>query len=79
MTVSFQLNTPEELSLITSMLLQLKQSGIPIQVIEPNLSIKKGQPRSSKGIAKRLHGIIKLPTDFDYKSFIADELLAKHG
>lgn len=78
MTVSFQVHNTEELNLITSMLLQLKQSGVSIQVVQPDVPVKH-QVEKYAGITERLYGIVKLPANFDYKSFIANELLTKHG
>lgn len=81
MTVSFQLHNAEELNILTAVLIQLKQAGIPVQVIqtERTVPILKKTPFE----VSHLYGIIRLPTNFDYKAFMADtvatELLKKHG
>ena len=78
MTASFQLHNAEEINLLSSLLLQLKKAGIHIQVIHPDTAAKH-QKKINSGITERLYGIVKLPLDFDYKSFLANELLTKHG
>ena len=60
MTVSFQLHNAEEINLISSLLLQLKQAGIHIQVIHPDTAAKH-QKKINSGITERLYGIVKLP------------------
>ncbi len=78
MTISFQIHNTEEMNLIASLLLQLKQSGVAINIVSPDFP-QRPKKAINTGISKRLHGVIQLPVNFDYKSFMATELLSKHG
>jgi hypothetical protein len=77
MTVTIQFNTADDLKLLEPMLSLFRESGVKVHV-SPEMKTRNGKP-SPSGIAEKLHGIISLPADFDYKSMLADELLKKHN
>jgi hypothetical protein len=78
MTVTFEVHDAEEMKLIANLLSQLDKLGVPVHVVKPKTTAKKAK-RPEPGIAKKLHSIVKLPEGFDYKIFIADEILSRHG
>jgi len=77
MTVTIQLNNSEDFKLLEPLLRLIRESGVKVQV-SSEMKPENGKPKSPGGLADKLHGIFSLPADFDYKSFMADELLKKH-
>jgi hypothetical protein len=60
----------------------LRQSDIKVHIqgIKSKKSVlKSARPGNPSGsITEKLHGIIALPSDFDYKSALAEELVKKY-
>lgn len=88
MTVSFHLDGQEEITLLTSLLTQLQKAGVKFQVIYPDKQTIKDDKAEVKvetpvvkspRLSDELHGIINLPEGFDYKSFLSEAVLSKHG
>jgi hypothetical protein len=79
MTVTIQFNTPEDFKLVEPLLRLFKEYGVRVQVATDLPSEKKTQGKKPTDPDKKLHGIIRLPEGFDYKSFMANELLEKHA
>ncbi|MCF8246124.1 MAG: hypothetical protein K9J37_15685 [Saprospiraceae bacterium] len=79
MVVTIQFQTPEDFKWIEPLMKLLKQSNIKVN-FKGNPSSKQsvGKPSPKKvtdtPITEQLQGVIKLPADFDYKSFMGDEL-----
>ncbi len=78
MTVTIQLNNSEDFKLLEPLLRLIQESGVKVH-ISSEVKPENGKPKSPAGLADKLHGIVSLPADFDYKSFMADELLKKHA
>ncbi len=78
MTVTIQINTPEDFKLMEPLLRLIREQGGAIQVSTDSLAKSENPVKKSKGLAERLHGIVNLPNSFDYKTFMAAELLKKH-
>jgi len=78
MTVTIQLNSAEDFKLLEPLLRLIRESGVKVQV-SSEMKPENGKPNSPGGLADKLHGIVSLPADFDYKTFMADELLKKHA
>ncbi len=78
MTVTIQFSTPEDFKLVEPLLRFFKEHGVPVQVAADRLPTPKKTEKKPKGAGKKLHGIVRLPDDFDYKAFMASELLNKH-
>jgi hypothetical protein len=68
---------------IEALLQLLIRSDVEVQINERTLEKEDQQlplsPNFGENITDRLHGIISLPANFDYKSAIADELLRKYA
>jgi len=79
MTVTIQFNTPEDFKLVEPLLRLFKEHGVRVQVAADLPSAAKKSERKAKGTSRNLHGIVQLPNDFDYKAFMASELLSKHA
>ena len=78
MTVTIQLNSAEDFKLLEPLLRLIRESGVKVQV-SSEMKPENSKPKSLGGLADKLRGIVSLPADFDYKSFMADELLKKHA
>ena len=84
MTISIQLQTSDDLKLVEPLLKMLRQFEMNVSITSESIvpaSKKKSSriTRPKAGIVERLHGVIQVPEDFDYKSILASELLQKHG
>jgi hypothetical protein len=77
MTVTIQLNSAEDFKLLEPLLRLIRESGVKVHV-SSEMKPENGKLKSPGGLVDKLHGIVSLPADFDYKSFMADELLKKH-
>jgi hypothetical protein len=73
MTVTFQIDKAEEVLWIEKLLKMIPSTSIHIEV---ESSLSKVKPL---GLAQKLHGIIDLPKDFDYKKTLGDALSEKYG
>lgn len=82
MEINIKLHIPKDSKVIESLLQLLLRSDVEVQINE-RTSEKEDQQLSSlppsDNITDRLHGVISLPADFDYKSALADELLRKYA
>lgn len=78
MTVTIQFNTPEDIKLVEPLLRLFKEHGVRVQVAANLSSAAKKPVNKPKEAIRKLHGIVRLPEDFDYKAFMASELLSKH-
>lgn len=76
MTVTIQLNNSEDFKLLEPLLRLIRESGVRVH-ISSEMKLENGKQKSPGGLADKLHGIVSLPADFDYKAFMADELLKK--
>jgi hypothetical protein len=79
MTVTIQFNSPEDFKLVEPLLRLFKEHGVRVQVADDLPSAAKKLENKPKRKGKKLHGIVRLPDDFDYKAFMASELLSKHA
>lgn len=78
MTVTIQLNNTEDLKLLEPLLRLFRESGVHVHV-SSEVKPENGNPTPPGDLTNKLHGIISLPAGFDYKSFLADDLLKKHA
>ena len=83
MTITIQLNKEEELKLLKPLLAMLREADVSIQVLPEHsaktASLGAQSNKASGKISDKLHGILQLPADFDYKAIIADGLQQKHS
>lgn len=79
MTVTIQFNSPEDFKLVEPLLRLFKEYGVRVQVAADLPSAAKKPENKPNEAGRKLHGIVRLPEDFDYKAFMASELLSKHA
>ena len=82
MTISIQLQSTDDPKVLETLLKMLDQFEVKVHVVPgPSGTGKKSarKGRGDKKIAARLHGIIQLPKDFNYKSELEKELFNKYG
>lgn len=83
MVVTIQFQTPEDFKWIEPLMQLLRQSNVKVD-FKGSSSIKrvstKGTPKKKAAtpITEQLQGVIKLPENFDYKTFMGDELQQKY-
>ena len=80
MTITIKLNTPDELRLLQPMMQLLQQSGVSIRVPQqPKKEKRKEKSIEEKlSIVERLHGVIKVPDDFDFDKELLEAISKKH-
>ncbi len=83
MVVTIHFQTQEDFKWIEPLMQLLKQSNIQVDFEgSPSPKMKNGKSTPQKGIAtpitEQLQGIIKLSDDFDYKTFMGDELQKRY-
>jgi hypothetical protein len=84
MVVTIQLQNAEDLQWIEPLMQLLKKANVKVKFkgssnvkrVGAKPSVKK---QATTPITEQLQGIISLPNGFDYKAFMADELLKKHA
>lgn len=82
MTISIQLQSTDDPKVLETLLKMLDQFEVNVHVLPGSSGTEKTSVRKSgtpKKITTRLHGIIRLPNDFDYKSELAKGLFDKYG
>lgn len=84
MVVTIQFQSVEDLQWVEPLLQLLKKTNAKVK-FKGSTSGKRDSSKSTPSIksdtsiTEQLQGIISLPTDFDYKEFMADELLKKYA
>lgn len=84
MVVTIQFQSIEDLQWVEPLMQLLKNANVKVKFkgsTNKKQAEAKGLPRKLTGtpITDQLQGIISLSDDFDYKSFMADELLKKYA
>lgn len=83
MEINIRLQIPKDSKVIEALLQLLLRSDVEVKINERAFEKEEQQlnllPNFTESITDRLHGIISLPANFDYKSAIADELLRKYA
>ena len=80
MEITIHLQSTDDLKLMGPLLELLRQAEVGIK-IKPAKKVAKSQISASKqaNLTEKLHGIVRLPAEFDYKNFMADALLKKYA
>jgi uncharacterized protein YecE (DUF72 family) len=80
MAITIQFNANDDPKVLESLLALFREAGVTVQVVAKPKTKKLDQQRKPKnnGLAERLHGVLKLPPGFDYKSALSENLLKKH-
>ena len=78
-TITIQINTAEDVKALESLLPIFKKHGVTVHLMDSTSPSTGKTPDMRLEALHKLHGIIDLPENFDYKSFIADELMKKNG
>ena len=82
MAITIQFTLADDLTLMESLLRLFREAGVQVQVVAQQAP-RSSKPRQRKPnggrLAEQLHGVVKLPTGFDYKSAMAEDLLKKHA
>ncbi len=82
MAVTIQFTLSDDLKIMESLLSLFREAGVQVQVVAAQKPRnRKPAPRRKQtggNLAEQLHGVLKLPAGFDYKSMLADDLLKKH-
>lgn len=79
MAVTIQFTLSDDLKIMESLLSLFREAGVQVQVVagpkprSRNPALRR-KPAGSN-IAEQLHGVLKLPAGFDYKSALAYDLL----
>jgi hypothetical protein len=79
MTITIQINTAEDVKALESLLPIFKKHGVTVHLMDGTSPSTGKTPKMRLEAFRKLHGIIDLPENFDYKAFISDELMKKHG
>lgn len=67
MTVTIQLNSTEDFKLLEPLLRLIRESGVKVHISQ-EIKPENGKPKPPAGLTDKLHGIVSLPAEFDYKS-----------
>ena len=83
MVVTIQFQTPEDFKWIEPLMELLKKSNVKVDFKgSPSTKRSNGKPNPNKTtdtpITEQLQGFIKLPDNFDYKTFMGDELQKRY-
>jgi hypothetical protein len=83
MVVTIQFQTPEDFKWIEPLMELLKKSNVKVDFKgsqSPKRGNGKNTPKKTTAtpITEQLQGVIKLPEDFDYKSFMGEELQKRY-
>jgi hypothetical protein len=79
MTITIQINTAEDVKALESLMPIFKKHGVTVHLMDNTFPSTGKTPNMRLEAFRKLHGIIDLPENFDYKAFISDELMKKHG
>ena len=83
MTISIQLQATDDLKMLEPLLQMLRQFEVNVEIKPGPTRARRKKPvrsdRSTTDLIERLHGVVRLPEGFDYKSAIATKILDKYG